>query len=277
VGRLNIIKKLIVVFCVALTFSAVYGLKPGKADMDDHAFVSVRKLLSETDVTEEFLIRTFSDTSVRIYSEIPQRFKSPYEKRPYSKYRKLFITNKRIERGVAFFKTNKDLMMAVTDSFGVDPMLLLSISGIESNHGNNHGGFLVFSALYTTIHTLPNRENWAAKELAAFLLYCYQDKIDPHSLSGSYAGAFGFGQFIPSSFNHYAIDFNGDDVRQPYEWPDVLASIANYLLKNGYDPKEKETKKGSKNWNSIYAYNHSENYVEVVLELSEEYRKRIKD
>ena len=104
--RLNNIKRFIIVFYVALTFSAVFGLKPGKTNANDHAFVSVRKLLLETDVTEEFLIRTFSDTSVRMYSETPQRFKSPYEKRPYSKYRKLFITNKRIERGVAFFKTN---------------------------------------------------------------------------------------------------------------------------------------------------------------------------
>ena len=89
-GRLKSIKKFIVVFYVALIFSAVYGLKLGKANMDDHAFVSVRKLLSETDVTEEFLIRTFSDTSVRIYSEIPQRFKSPYEKKALLKISKAF-------------------------------------------------------------------------------------------------------------------------------------------------------------------------------------------
>ena len=82
-GRLNIIKKFVVAFYVVLTFSTVFGLKPGEADIDDHAFVSVKKLLSETDVTEEFLIRTFSDTSVSIYPEIPQRFKSPYEERPY--------------------------------------------------------------------------------------------------------------------------------------------------------------------------------------------------
>ena len=275
--RLNFLKRLIIGFYLALTLSTVFGLKTGKADSNDLALISVKKLLSGTSVPKEFLTRAFADTSVNIYPEIRLRFESPYEEKPYPEYRKLFITKRRIERGAIFFKNNKELIGAVTDSFGVDPMLLLSISGIESNHGNNHGEFPVFSAFYTIIHTLPNKANWAAKELAEFLLYCYRDKTDPHSLLGSYAGAFGFGQFIPSSFNYYAVDFDGDNIRHPFEWPDVLASISNYLLMNGYDKNEQEIKKGSKNWNSIYSYNHSENYVRAVLDLSEQYRQRIKD
>jgi len=186
-GRLNFLKRLIVGFYLALTLPTVFGLKTGKADSNDPALISVKKLLSGTSVPKEFLTRAFADTSVNIYPEIRLRFENPYEEKPYPEYRKLFITKRRIERGATFFKNNKDLIGAVTDSFGVDPMLLLSISGIESNHGNNHGEFPVFSAFYTIIHTLPNKANWAAKELAEFLLYCYRNKTDPHSLLGSYA------------------------------------------------------------------------------------------
>lgn len=70
--------------------------------------------------------------------------------------------------------------------------------------------------------------------MAEYLAYCYQDQVDPHDIYGSYAGAFGYGQFIPSSFNSYAVDFDGDGVRQPFDWPDVFGSVANYLIRNGY-------------------------------------------
>ena len=110
-------------------------------------------------------------------------------------------------------------------------------------------------------------------EMIEFLLYCYEDKISPHSIVGSYAGAFGYGQFIPSSYNAYAIDGNDDGIRKPYDWYDVFASIGNYLVKNGYpvvDPTNQE-----KIYKSVYAYNHADNYVKAVLELRKELEKSI--
>ena len=109
-GRLNFLKRLIIGFYLALTLSTVFGLKTGKDDSNDLALISVKKLLSGTSVPKEFLTRAFADTSVNIYPEIRLRFESPYEEKPYPEYRKLFITKKRIERGVAFFKNNKDLI-----------------------------------------------------------------------------------------------------------------------------------------------------------------------
>jgi membrane-bound lytic murein transglycosylase B len=129
--------------------------------------------------------------------------------------------------------------------------------------------------LYTLIHQLPRKGKWASRELAEFILFCHGNKIDPHSILGSYAGAFGYGQFIPSSFNNYAIDFDGDSVRRHDEWPDVLGSIANYLLKNGYKPDTDNYSKGSPNWESVFAYNRSNNYVGVVMELRQEIKKGI--
>ena len=104
-----------------------------------------------------------------------------------------------------------------------------------------------------------------------------QDGIDPQSIEGSYAGAFGFGQFIPSSFNRFSVDFDGDGVRRPHDWPDVLGSIANYLIKNGYNSGSINYSEGGDIWKSVWAYNHSDNYVMAVLGLSEKIRERCSD
>jgi len=156
----------------------------------------------------------------------------------------------------------------------VDPLILITIAGIESNYGAHHSQFSVFNALYTQIHEMPRRSKWASKELAEFLKYCFNDHLDPQEIGGSYAGAFGYGQFIPSSFTRYSVDFNENGVRQPYSWPDVLASIANYLRRNGYTQNSNNYDKNGDIWKAIYAYNHADNYVMAVLELTKEIRAR---
>ena len=164
-------------------------------------------------------------------------------------------------------------MTAISKEEKVDPFLILSIIGVESNFGRHKGKFTVFNALYTQISKMPRRSKWAQKELVAYLSYCYTDNIPPHSIVGSYAGAFGYGQFIPTSFKSYAKDGNKDGIRQPFVWADVFASIANYLVKNGYPVNDKSDSK--KVYKSVYAYNHADNYVKAVLELREELNKKI--
>ena len=138
----------------------------------------------------------------------------------------------------------------------------------------HRGKYNVFNALYTQISKMPRRSTWAKKEMIEFLLYCYEDKISPHSIVGSYAGAFGYGQFIPSSYNAYAIDGNDDGIRKPYDWSDVFASIGNYLVKNGY-PVFRPNQSKKKFISLVYAYNHADNYVKAVLELRNELEKSI--
>ena len=197
----------------------------------------------------------------------------PYEKKSWEQYKKLFIKNSRIVAGTNFYTENKDLILSVSKKYDVDPFIILSIAGIESNYGKHYKGFTVFNSLYTQIHDMPKRAKWASKELASYLEYCFKDKIDPQSIEGSYAGAFGFGQFIPSSFNRFSVDFDGDGVRSPHDWPDVLASIANYLRENGYVPGSANYDKGGDIWKSVRAYNHSDNYVMAVLGLTEKIRE----
>ena len=243
--------------------------------LNDPAFQQVWPYLENKEIPKDYVISTFLDSGIQIHPKIVDSFNNPYEKKNWDVYRKIFMTDKRLMGGIEFFKENSKLVMQVSDSMHVDPYLLVSLVGIESNYGRHYGQYTVFNALYTLIHQLPRKEKWASRELAEFILLCHRNKIDPHSISGSYAGAFGFGQFIPSSFNNYAIDFDGDSVRHHDEWPDVLGSIANYLLKNGYKPDNDDYSKGSRNWKSVFAYNRSNNYVGVVMELRQEIKNGI--
>ena len=105
---------------------------------------------------------------------------------------------------------------------------------------------------------MPNRSKWATKEIAELLIFCNTNNIDPYGLEGSYAGAFGFGQFIPSSFNKLSIDYNKDGAKDPYNWEDVLGSIAYYLTENGYPKNDFNFSHKSKAWRGIRTYNRSE-------------------
>ena len=240
---------------------------------DDLAYIMVIEIINKKVVPMEYIEKVFNNKNIERHKEILERFATHYEKKSWEQYKKLFIKNSRIVAGTNFYTENKDLILSVSKKYDVDPFIILSIAGIESNYGKHHKGFTVFNSLYTQIHDMPKRAKWASKELASYLEYCFKDKIDPQSIEGSYAGAFGFGQFIPSSFNRFSVDFDGDGVRSPHAWPDVLASIANYLRENGYVPGSANYDKGGDIWKSVWAYNHSDNYVMAVLGLTEKIRE----
>ena len=240
---------------------------------DDPVLSIIRSDAIKMGIPKSYLDETFSYSKIEIHDSILDRFAKPYEKKTWGEYRKLFVTKNRINEGAKFFRYHGDILTAISKEEKVDPFLILSIIGVESNFGRHKGKFTVFNALYTQISKMPRRSKWAQKELVAYLSYCYTDNIPPHSIVGSYAGAFGYGQFIPTSFKSYAKDGNKDGIRQPFVWADVFASIANYLVKNGYPVNDKSDSK--KVYKSVYAYNHADNYVKAVLELREELNKKI--
>lgn len=217
-------------------------------------------------IEPDYIKKIFLDNRLKFDKEIINRFQNQSEKLSYEQYRKIFITNDRIKNGVIFYKGKKEILNLVHTKYGVDSFLLVSLSGVESNYGANTSSNLVFTSLHTQLHN-EKRKSWAEKEMIEFIKYCYENNIDPFSLGGSYAGAFGFGQFIPSSFRAYAVDFDGDEIKEPFEWLDVFASMSNYLIKNGYNKSSNDFSYKTDNWNSIYRYNHSKNYVNVILEL----------
>ena len=263
-----------------ITFTFIFLLSISYANdalLDDLAYQLVVERINKKLVPITYIDKVFKNEKIERHDKIPERFAKPYEKKSWDQYKKLFIKESRIVAGTKFYSDNRDLVLRVSKIYGVDPFIILSIAGIESNYGKHYKGFTVFNSLYTQIHDMPKRAKWASKELASYLEYCYKDGIDPQSIEGSYAGAFGFGQFIPSSFNRFSVDFDGDGVRRPHDWPDVLGSIANYLIKNGYNPGSINYREGGDIWKSVWAYNHSDNYVMAVLGLSEKIRERCSD
>ncbi len=153
----------------------------------------------------------------------------------WHEYRDIFLTETRIDGGVAFWREHAGEIARASDSFGVAPEVLVAILGVETNYGGRMGSYRVVDALATLAFAYPPRSAFFASELEAFFLLVREEGFDPESLMGSYAGAMGAGQFISSSFRAYAVDGNGDGRRDLWEdWEDVLASVANYFAAHSW-------------------------------------------
>lgn len=269
---LKIIKKTARALIIAGFFN--YHGSAQQMPVQDQVYRAVAEKLRGV-IPEVYLQAAFAPERVAILPEIPERFAKPLEKKTWEEYRAVFITDGRIQKGIQFHNDNRDLIHQAALAYQLDEYVLIAILGIECNYGANTGQVSVFNSLYTQITTMPSRATWATGELAEFLTYCYADSRDPHSLNGSYAGAFGFGQFIPSSFRAYAVDFNKDGAKNPYDWADALGSVANYLRSNGFNSGSVDYSEKAANWKAIYAYNHSSNYVNAVLALREAIKKGV--
>jgi len=169
---------------------------------------------------------------VRINRKVLELMDRQWESKPYYKYWPVFITPAVISKGKGELKKHRLLFDEIEKQFGVDREFIVAIWGIESRFGTNMGGFALFQALNTLFDAYPRRSEFFRKELIQYLLLCRENNIDPLSVKGSYAGAFGQAQFMPSSFNEYAVDFDGDSRRDLISSDaDIFASIANYLKK----------------------------------------------
>ena len=153
-----------------------------------------------------------------------------WEAKPYFQYRPLFITNSVINKAKKKLREHKKILDRIEQELGVDREVVIAIWGIESRFGRHTGGYGVFQTLTTLFDAYPRRAAFFRKQLLHFLLLCRENSYDPLVITGSYAGAFGQTQFIPSSFREYAVSFDGDTRRDVFNSiEDILASIANYL------------------------------------------------
>jgi len=153
-----------------------------------------------------------------------------WETKPYYQYAPLFLTLHNIYTGRKKMRRYKELLDRIEKTIGVDREFVVAIWGIETHYGSNQGSFSVLQTLNTLFDAYPRRSAFFRKQLVHFLLLCRENKVDPKTIKGSYAGAFGQTQFIPSSFRAYAVSFDGDEKRDVWNSiPDILASIANYL------------------------------------------------
>ncbi len=154
---------------------------------------------------------------------------------PWHAYRDHFLTAERIDAGVAFWTEHRDDVARVAKDTGVAPHVIIGILGAETYFGRITGKYRVVDALSTLAFDYPPRASYFRGELEQFLLLANDEKLDIASVQGSYAGAMGGGQFMPSSYRAYAVDGDGDGRRDLWgSWDDVIASVANYLAKHGW-------------------------------------------
>jgi membrane-bound lytic murein transglycosylase B len=158
---------------------------------------------------------------------------------PWYEYRAIFVNDARISTGVRFWTEHAATIHSVADRYGVPPEMLVAIVGVETYFGQRTGRYRVIDSLATLAFAYPPRAKFFAGELESFLLLTREEGIDPTVPLGSYAGAMGAGQFIPSSFRTYAVDADDDGKRDIWnDWADVLGSVANYFQKNGWKTGE---------------------------------------
>jgi len=162
----------------------------------------------------------------------------PAEKtKPWYDYRKIFLTDKRAREGVAFAQQNAETLAKVSDQTGVPASVITAIIGVETFYGRITGSYRVIDALATLAFDYPKRSPFFTRELQNFLVLAYESGKDPIALKGSYAGAMGYGQFMPSSYRAYAVDYDGDGVADIWtNADDAIASVANYFLRHGWQP-----------------------------------------
>lgn len=152
-------------------------------------------------------------------------------------YRAHFVTEKRIAAGVDFWVEHRELLERVAAERGVAPEYIVAILGCETFYGRMTGRDRVLDALMTLAFGQPLHSKLARSELEQFILLTREERIDPLTVMGSYAGAMGAPQFMPSSYRRFAVDADGDQHRDLWnDWADIFASIANFLREHGWEP-----------------------------------------
>lgn len=175
----------------------------------------------------------------RYNSEVIRRMERPYEALPWSHYQKLFLTDERVAGGLKYWNRSNKLLAWEEREYQVPSSIILAIIGIETKYGKDMGHFRVLDALTTLAFYYPSRQKFFQQQLAAFIVFAHIHRIPPSSVYGSYAGAMGQAQFMPSSMLHYSVDFHGRDNPNLFQdKADVIFSIGNYLRQNGWEPEQ---------------------------------------
>ncbi|ART81122.1 lytic murein transglycosylase B [Oceanisphaera avium] len=162
----------------------------------------------------------------------------PAEAKPWHDYRPIFLTDKRINEGVAFWQANQALLEEAVAISKVPAEIITAIIGVETFYGQHMGNYKVLDALYTLGFHYPPRGEFFRSEFGHYLTLAKEQGWELDQQKGSYAGAMGMGQFISSSYRHYAIDANSDGVRDLFTVDDAIGSVANYFYEHDWQLDE---------------------------------------
>ena len=191
-------------------------------------------LARDSNLNRDAIVATLA--KARYQQSVIDAMTRPAEAKPWKDYRPIFVTDRRIEDGVAFLHANATLLKRIENEYGVPAPLIVTILGVETNYGRVTGRYRVLDALTTLAFAYPPRQDFFRSELKELLLL--HDTWMPYpteQLMGSYAGAMGWGQFMPSSVANFARDYDGDGKVDLWNsLPDICASVANYFVAHGW-------------------------------------------
>ena len=216
--------------CIAMFMSSVAdaaNMKPDGTQQVSREELNIL-LASEINVPGHE-IRTILEQA-RFRPKIIKRMNGQWEAQPYVKYRPLFIKPSMRDKGRAYLHKYQNIFTQIEEKYQVDAVIIAAILGIETRFGIAPGKRPVLDSLYTLSTGFPRRADFFRKQLGAIIEISRQDKFELRKLKGSYAGAFGAIQFIPSSFRDFAVDEDGDGIRDVFNSKqDIIASVANYF------------------------------------------------
>jgi len=172
---------------------------------------------------------------VRVQPEVLEAIARPAESLDWYQYYPIFLTETRIARGEEFWRAYADTLARASREYGVPAEIIVAIIGVETLYGARKGKHLVLDSLATLAFRYPKRGKFFRTELEQFLILAQQENLDTPKVKGSYAGAMGIPQFISSSYRRFAVDFDGDGVRDLLNSEiDAIGSVANYLKRHGW-------------------------------------------
>ncbi len=204
------------------------------ADYTEHpnAQVFMNKMVKEHGFDKNYVKRILASAEYK--QSIIDAMTRPAEKRlTWKEYQKIFLKEKRINGGKAFLVKHKATFDRVEKEYGVPREIITAVIGVETYYGGNKGSYRVIDALTTLGFDYPKRAKFFAKQLEHVFLLAREQGLDITELTGSYAGAMGYGQFIPSSYRSFAIDYSGDGIADIWNnIDDAIGSVANYFAKH---------------------------------------------
>ena len=193
----------------------------------------IEDLVSQQSFDKHDLTRMFA--KINRQNKALEAISRPAETKPWHEYRAIFITPKRIAGGVQFWDANEGILRRAEETYGVPAQIIVAIIGVESFYGHRTGTYPVFDTLTTLGFDYPPRAKFFRSELKHLLLLARDESLNLSAAMGSYAGAMGQGQFIPSSYRHYAVDFDNDGKRDLWTSnADAIGSVANYFSRHGW-------------------------------------------
>jgi membrane-bound lytic murein transglycosylase B len=223
---------------LGLLLALCAGAAPAAGQLDP---AEVSRFVSEMGERHGFDAATLTPlfTRAQRLDSVLAAISKPAEYKPWHAYRPIFLTRDRVNAGVTFWREHASVLADAERASGVPAEIIVAIIGVETSYGRNTGSYRVLDALATLAFHYPKRAPFFRSELENFLLLTREEGMDPMQPTGSYAGAMGLPQFMPSSFRNYAVDFDADGRRDIWRNPrDAIGSVGNYLKAHGWRADE---------------------------------------